>query len=296
MTESCQVTFIIPSYNQGRFIGACLDSIAAQRLPRETVEVLVIDGGSTDETAAVVQAHPLRPDWHSELDRGQAHAVNKGLARARGEVIAWINSDDTYHPDVFTRALRHFDDDPELLVLYGNADHTDASGAFVRPYGVEPWDYDRLLDRCILCQPATLFRRRLYDQCGGLNENFHVGVDLEYWLRIGRLTTPRHTDLLIASSRLWASTKSSLQQFEMQEEALRLGFLYGDRWSHRRAMGVAENYALLRHPRLLSRQPPRRWLLHLYRTAYLWRLRRRLRTVDREACWTAPLLAKPTAD
>jgi len=288
-----QVSFIVPSFNQGRFIGACLDSIAAQGLAADSFEVLVMDGGSSDDTASIVTSHPLNPTWVSEPDRGQAHAVNKGLARARSELIGWINSDDYYFPGVWPQVIQAFAKAPAMQVLYGQADHTDAQGHFVRPYGTEPWNYTRLLDICFLCQPATVFRRSIYEQCGGLNEAFHVGADLEYWLRVGKVTTPVQTELKIAAARLWGDTKSARQQFEMQEEALRLSYLYGPHWSPRRVRGLAQNHARLRHPWLDSSRWPCPLLLHFARHFYVRRLQGRLRHISRESCWTEPVLRRP---
>ena len=87
------VTIVTPSYNQGRFIRATIESVLSQDYPR--VEYIIIDGASTDETAAVVQPYRDRLIWISEKDAGQSHAINKGFGMAKGEIVAWINSDDT---------------------------------------------------------------------------------------------------------------------------------------------------------------------------------------------------------
>lgn len=239
-----RVSFIVPSLNQGRFIGQCLNSIAAQGLPRETCEVWVIDGGSTDETLEVLENHPLHPQWISEPDRGHWDAVNKGIRCSCGEILCWINSDDVYLPGGVKEALAFFEAHPECAILYGEADYIDESGARIGSYQVEDWDYERLADKCYLCQPAVLFRRSVVEKHGLLSGDYPVALDLEYWMRIGQTTVPQRVPIKIAASRLWGGTKSSREQWQMQRDALAIGHRYTERWSRRRKWSVAEQQLL----------------------------------------------------
>ena len=106
MSSAPVVTVVTPSYNQGGFIRATIESVLSQDYPR--VEHIVMDGGSTDQTAAIAGEYASRLTWISEKDRGQAHAINKGFARAAGEIVAWLNSDDILLPGAVTRAVRAF--------------------------------------------------------------------------------------------------------------------------------------------------------------------------------------------
>ena len=126
----------------------------------------------------------------------------------------------------------------------------DEGGKFLRAYRVEDWDYDRLVDRCILSQPATIIRRSVFDRLGLLSSECRVALDLEYWLRIGQHTRFHRVPLRVACSRIWGGTKSSTQQLAMQEDALYYGYKYGGRWSYRRIGAVAEARMLKRFPKI----------------------------------------------
>src|SRR5579864_7213135 len=98
------VTIVTPSYNQGRFIRATIESVLSQDYP--SIEYIIMDGGSTDETAAVVGEYKGRLTFISEHDRGQSHAINKGFRMARGEIVSWLNSDDIILPGAVSHAVR----------------------------------------------------------------------------------------------------------------------------------------------------------------------------------------------
>ena len=157
-----KVSYIIPSYQQGAYLGQCLDSILQQGLERSDYEVLVYDGGSTDQTLELLRKHESQPVWISGQDGGQANAVNLGMREASGDVIAWINSDDYYLPNAMNLALNYFKRDSSLRILYGNAIRVNKDGRKLMDYPVEDWDYNRLLEKCFLRQPATVFKKKYY--------------------------------------------------------------------------------------------------------------------------------------
>lgn len=266
-------SFIIPSFNQGRFIRQCLDSIIAQKLPSGTFEVIVIDGGSVDDSVSIIASHPVVTEWVSEPDRGHWDAVNKGIERSSGELIAWINSDDYYLPAVFGDALAYIDQYPDAGIYYGDGDEVDIEGVVIQPYQVEEWDYERLIDRCILSQPAVLVRREVFDAYGLLSGECQVALDLEYWLRVGRSVCFKRMPLKLACSRIWDGTKSSNQQLGMQQDALYYGRLHGGRWSRRRLGATAECRMLKQFPRMSSDTKGISFLMfHLLRAIFFSRL------------------------
>ena len=120
------VTIVTPSYNQGRFIRATIESVLSQDYPH--VEYIIMDGGSTDETAAVVEPYRDRLTWISEKDRGQSHAINKGFRMAKGEIVAWLNSDDTIAPGAITHAVEAFERQPGAGAVYGEGYLMDEDG------------------------------------------------------------------------------------------------------------------------------------------------------------------------
>lgn len=175
---------ITPSWNQGEFLATCVDSVLAQN--DAGFEHLVFDNQSTDSTREVAARYPhLR--FVSERDRGQSHAVNKGFAAARGEIICWLNADDAYPPVLFQR-LREVFADPSHDVVFGDAEQVAYDGSSTRV--AEAFFHDRTdlvrwwESKARLHQPAVFFRRRVAAQTGPLREDLHYVMDYEYWWRM----------------------------------------------------------------------------------------------------------------
>jgi glycosyltransferase involved in cell wall biosynthesis len=179
------LSFVIPSYNQARYLRDCLDGCLAQRI--DGAEILVFDGGSTDETRDLLAGYGERVTWRSAPDRGQSDAINQGVRAASGEIIAWINSDDFYTgPDVLRRVLDRFAADPELDVVHGDGWMVDAAGRRFRRYRSRELERGRALvaTPSAVVQPALFFRRRLFLDVGGLDERLHWAMDLDLWMRM----------------------------------------------------------------------------------------------------------------
>jgi glycosyltransferase involved in cell wall biosynthesis len=240
------VSFIIPSYKQGRFLKECLDGIVAQNLPVGSFETRVYDGGSTDETLAILRTHPLRPIWISEPDAGQAAALNRGFREATGDIIAWVNADDFHRPGALDAVIAAFAAPAAPAVVYGRADIVDESGQSLGPYPVEPWDYARLADRCFLCQPAVFFRRALFEQYGPLDERLHLALDYEYWLRLGQKIPFHFIDQVLAATRDHSATKSRTRRLTVQRESLVAVRRHTGRWSRKWTRGLAKHEVLAR--------------------------------------------------
>jgi glycosyltransferase involved in cell wall biosynthesis len=213
-----KLSVITPSYNQGQFIERTLCSVLDQSV--EDLEYWVIDGGSTDETLAVLQKYEGRLQWVSEPDNGQTDALNKGLGRTSGEIIGWLNSDDIYYPGVLQQVLRFFADHPEVKILYGRGNHIDTEDGVIEPYPTREWDYQALLDDCFICQPAVFFRREIFEQYGLFNESLNFCMDYEYWLRVGRQEPIYYYPELLAGSRLYDENKTLGCRRQVREEIL----------------------------------------------------------------------------
>lgn len=228
-----RISVVIPSYNQAAYLPATLESVCSQDYP--DVEVLVFDGGSTDGSAEILQGwdtraggHPIR--WVSQKDGGQADAINQGLRACTGDVLAYLNSDDVYAPGALAAVAAHFQAQPGDLALYGKAHHLYADGSVMEKYPTEPWDYDRLLDTCFLCQPATFWRREVMERFGGFDDALRYALDYEYWLRVGREVPFHYLDThFLAGSRLHEDTKTLSQRVPAHLELARAVKRYATR-------------------------------------------------------------------
>jgi glycosyltransferase involved in cell wall biosynthesis len=202
------VSIVTPSFNQGRFIRQTIDSVLAQDYPH--IDYRVIDGGSTDETLDVLKSYGDRVAWVSEKDRGQADAINKGMAQARGAIRAYLNSDDLLRPGAVSRVVEHFARHPACELVYGRDATIDADG---QPLGLFPtaeFSLDALADCCCISQPAAFWRARLADVIGPFDESLHLVMDYDYWLRAAVAgMTIEHIPDVLAHTRMHAQTKTS---------------------------------------------------------------------------------------
>ncbi|MEX0655377.1 MAG: glycosyltransferase family 2 protein [Phycisphaeraceae bacterium] len=230
-----KITIVTPSYNQGRFLPATADSILGQR-GDFTLEWLVVDGGSTDDTLDVLRSlDDPRLQWTSEPDRGQSHAINKGLARATGDVVAWLNSDDLYADGALDCVARTFATEPETPWLVGRCDMIDEQGQPVRPRitayknrSLARYTYRRLLRENFVSQPAVFWRRAAGEQVGPLDESLHYTMDYDLWLRLGKLADPALPDAVLAHFRVHRESKSGQINREQFDEQYRVACRYFD--------------------------------------------------------------------
>jgi glycosyltransferase involved in cell wall biosynthesis len=175
---------VTPSYNQGQFIRATIESVLSQPIP--DLQYLVMDGGSADETVAILKKYGDRLSFLSEQDEGTADAVNKGLALCQGEIIGWLNSDDIYYPETLRRVGELFAMHPEIDVMYGRAHHIDEHGIVIEEYPTAEWSFEALVNHCIISQPAAFFRRSVVKKYGSLARAHKYCVDYEFWIRLAR--------------------------------------------------------------------------------------------------------------
>lgn len=214
------VSIITPSYQQGPFIERTLRSVLEQDYPR--LQHLVIDGGSSDESLRILERYarryPGKLDYVSEPDRGQADAVNKGLERAEGEIIGWLNSDDTYAPGCLASVVHAFDQQAGEWV-YGRATYVDENDEPLYPYPTcGTFDWGDLAHECFLCQPAVFFRRSLLDRGFRLDADLQLCMDYDLWIRIGRRHRPIFLDRYLVNSRLHPEAKTMNRRDEAYAE------------------------------------------------------------------------------
>jgi glycosyltransferase involved in cell wall biosynthesis len=177
------LSVVTPVRNQARYLGETLESVAALTVPHEHV---VVDGGSDDGTVELLEAsEDPHLSWVSEPDHGQTDAVNKGFARARGDLIAWVNGDDAYVPEAVDRAVAFLDAHPEVGAIYGGQEYVNAEGEVIRTFIPKRFSWRRYLylgDN--VPTPTVIFRRGLLESEGGLDESYVDAADYDFYLRI----------------------------------------------------------------------------------------------------------------
>ncbi|MCM3878062.1 MAG: glycosyltransferase [Thermoanaerobaculia bacterium] len=209
MTGFPRISLVTPSLDQGKFIRATIESVLSQGYPN--LDYRVHDGGSTDETLAVLREFEPRVTFVSEKDAGQADAINRGLATATGEVLGYLNSDDVLRPGALAAVGEAFALDPELLFVWGRASYLDEAGNAVSPYLARPDAIERLADACFIAQPAAFFRRKVWEEIGPFDTSLHHAMDYDYWLRIAARyprSKMRFVDSELAGCRMHADAKT----------------------------------------------------------------------------------------
>lgn len=198
-----RISIVVPSYNQAQFLKQTLQSLLDQR--DDALEIIVVDGGSTDGSVEIIKRHADRLTWWvSEKDSGQSHALNKGFAQASGEWLGWLNSDDLLLPGSLQTLRNHIEVNPEKEWWIGGGYFIDDYGRRFRDYappvGLErPQQLDDW-STFWFAQPSTFFRRDLYDRAAGLiREDLHYSMDLDLWLRLLKHAAPGfiHADISV---------------------------------------------------------------------------------------------------
>ena len=209
---------ITPSWNQSAFLGGCIESVLAQE--DSGFEHLVFDNMSADETTSVAARFP-HLSFNAEKDRGQSHALNKGLAAAKGEIICWLNADDAYPPGIFAR-LRELFADPQCDVVFGDVEQVAYDG---RPAQRAAAVFDDRTDlvrwwssRARLHQPAVFFRRKVYEATGPLREDLHYAMDYEYWWRVSEKFRFHHVPEVMAIQHRQPESKTVRSWHKVYEE------------------------------------------------------------------------------
>lgn len=215
------VSIITPSFNQAAYLEETIQSVLSQDYPE--LEYIVVDGGSTDGSLDIIQRYAGKLAWWiSEPDSGQAEAINKGLAHARGEIVAWLNSDDVYLPGAVNSAVTTLQANPESGMVFGNMLAIDEIGRTINVLKYGDVNLEDLLAFSIIGQPAAFLRRSVLDQAGGLDTSFHFLLDHHLWIRVGRCAELKHVPVLWAAARYHPAAKNLALAAEFGKEAFRI--------------------------------------------------------------------------
>jgi glycosyltransferase involved in cell wall biosynthesis len=257
------VTVITPSFNQGNYIRATIESVLGQDHPQ--LQYIVVDGGSTDETVSILQSYSdPRLTWISEADRGQSDALNKGMKQAKGDILTYINSDDLLLPGCIQETLTYFSTVTEADIVYGDVTFINDSGKTTgNAYGAPFNQVLAVLNGQDLPQPGTFWRRRVMESIGWFDESLHYRMDYDYWLRASfggfRLD---YVPGIRAAYRLHGSSKTVSQTAKFQNdwlcilkriyerddlppevEAVREDAFAGAEWWHAKNLWLEKDYA-----------------------------------------------------
>lgn len=178
-------SIVTPSYNQGRFLPDCVDSVLAQK--GVTFEHIVVDAGSTDDTLSVLEAYP-HLKWTSEKDDGMSDGINKGFLRAKGDLVMWLNCDDYLLPGALAKVMEFADREPGSDIIHGDCIFVDEDKSLIRrKYDTTLDEWDLLFVGCCIPSTATFYRRGIIEAGHMLDVGYHNCMDWEYYLRLTRL-------------------------------------------------------------------------------------------------------------
>jgi len=202
-----RISIITPSFNQGKYLEECILSVLNQNYP--DLEYIIIDGGSTDESVDIIKKYADSITyWESEKDRGQSHALNKGLSRCSGEIISWLCSDDLYLPGALHKVAGLFAESPESClvhgktILFGQGRKEIIKGANKDDL---PLKYFSIIP---FPQPSSFFRKKVIDEQGMLDESFHFGMDYDLLIRIALHYPILQTEHIFSRYRLHSESKT----------------------------------------------------------------------------------------
>jgi len=194
------VSIITPSYNQADYLEETIRSVLEQDYPN--IEYLVVDGGSSDGSVDIIRKYADRIDWWvSEPDKGQADALNKGMARAKGEYVAWLNSDDIYRPSAIRRAVNVLQSNLELGMVYSKLDSIDRTGELFNTISYRQYDLLDMLTFRIIGQPTVFMRRDVLQRAGPLDASYNYLLDHHLWLRMLQLAPIKYVPEVWAAAR-----------------------------------------------------------------------------------------------
>jgi len=217
------VSIVTPSFNQSEFLEFCLRSISAERAQGH-VEHLVLDGGSTDASLSILDRFSDVIDYRrSGPDRGQSSAINAGMARATGDILCWINSDDGLAPGAVQAMRDAIGDARGPAWGIGCCDHIDEDGRRFKTWRPSRHDeLDYVLDwrRNYILQPAVFWNRQMWELAGPLEESLHYAMDFDLWLRFFQIRKPVLSDKPIGMHRSHGRSKTSLVGCRIYDEYL----------------------------------------------------------------------------
>lgn len=222
MSDFPLVSIITPSFNQAAFLEKAMESVLSQSFPN--LEYWVIDGKSSDGSIEIIRKYEDRlTGWISERDSGQADGINKGFQRAKGEIVAWLNSDDIYRPGAIASAVAALQQHPQAGLVFSDVDSIDADGNVFNVMTYGDWSLEDLMTFHIIGQPGVFMRRSVLEKVGQLDPSYKYLLDHHLWLRMGLISEIKYIQgQTFAAARIHPAAKNVAQAKGFGAEAYQL--------------------------------------------------------------------------
>ena len=238
------ISIITPSYNQGSFIEETIKSIWSQK-GNFKIEHLVMDGGSNDETVEILKKYEkklkqkkypvkckrIKFYWVSKKDKGQSHAINKGLKISHGGILAYLNSDDVYEPGAFQKVVEVFSKE-KVDLIYSNCHIINQESKKTGILRAQTFDPDSYLNsHNYIPQPTVFFTRKVYKTIGSFRNNYHYAMDYDYFIRVAKKFKLFYLkEKVLARFRIYQDSKSVSQQQKSWREARKITLKHGSKF------------------------------------------------------------------
>ncbi len=217
--KSLKISIIMPSFNAVDYIERSIKSVIGQDY--QNFELIIQDGESKDGTLNIIkyyaEKYPKKIKWVSKKDKGQADAINQGMKKATGEILAYLNADDVYKHGAFMKVVDFFNNNPDIMWVYGKCDIVDADDHEIRSwitayknFWLKNYSYSTLLILNYISQMACFWRSEAAEKIGEFDINQYLVLDYDYWLRLGNCFKAGVIPYYLASFRVTLSNKSSL--------------------------------------------------------------------------------------
>ncbi|MDH3274512.1 MAG: glycosyltransferase [Gammaproteobacteria bacterium] len=217
-----KITVVLPSFNQGQYIDEALYSIVSQGYPN--LELIVIDGGSTDNSVDVIRKYEKKMHyWVSEPDGSQTRGLIKGFARASGDIQCWLNSDDVFMESTLFEVARYFYENPEIDAVYGDAVWVNRTGAVLREQREIPFNrFIWMYTHNYIPSVSMFWRRAVYEKVGGLDPSYELAMDADLWIRFAEVGRIGHVRRTWAKMRFYPEQKNRRLRAESDAEDIRI--------------------------------------------------------------------------
>lgn len=206
------VSVVTPTYNQAAFLRETIESVLSQDYPH--IEHIVIDDGSTDETPQILAEYSGRIQWESQTNMGQTPTINKGWAQSKGDIITWLNSDDTFLPSAVSKGVEYLNSHPDVGIVFGDTLFTEGDGTPIEESKrLKGFDFKKFVVKCenLIPQPSAFIRRSVLENTGPLDPSYYYFMDWDFWLRAGIRNRIDYFPELLSTYRLHQESKTVAQ-------------------------------------------------------------------------------------